>query len=271
LPLPGQLKPLGVAAPLAPEPADPRMRVQLADAAARVQPDRNGFINAMQVWPFSPGALYQVYSSPERVTDIGLQPGEKLISVSAGDTTRWVIGDTSSGAGGDLQAHVLVKPTRPDLKTNLLIYTDRRSYHLELNASANAWLASVSWEYPQDRLMALRAQAAEASAQAPVASGVAVEQLRFRYRILGDHPAWRPTLAFDDGQKVYIQFPAGIAQGEMPPLFVISDHGQAQLVNYRVRSPYYVVDGLFGAAELRLGANPQSVVRIERADAAAAR
>ncbi|HCR1727050.1 TPA: TrbG/VirB9 family P-type conjugative transfer protein, partial [Pseudomonas aeruginosa] len=77
--------------------------------------------------------------------------------------------------------------------------------------------------------------------------------------------------AFDDGEKVYIQFPAGIAQGELPPLFVIGAQGDGQLVNYRFRAPYYVVDRLFGAAELRLGGDGGDVVRIERTDGVARR
>ena len=72
-------------------------------------------------------------------------------------------------------------------------------------------------------------------------------------------------------QKVYIQFPAGIAQGELPPLFVIGPEGDGQLVNYRFRSPYYIVDRLFGAAELRLGGDKGDVVRIERTDGVARR
>ena len=52
LPLPGQLKPLpGPRA--APEPRDPRQRVDLANAAARVQPTRRGYLNAVQVYPSS--------------------------------------------------------------------------------------------------------------------------------------------------------------------------------------------------------------------------
>jgi type IV secretion system protein TrbG len=75
LPLPGQLKPLpGGTAP--PEPKDPTQRITQANAAARVQPVRNGFINAVQVYPFSSGALYQVYAAPGQVTDVALQPGE---------------------------------------------------------------------------------------------------------------------------------------------------------------------------------------------------
>jgi type IV secretion system protein VirB9 len=264
LPLPGQLKP--VVRTARPNPAPPAERIALAGAAARVEPARDGFVNAVQVWPYSAGALYQLYTSPGKVTDIALEPGEKLNAVSAGDTTRWVIGDTVSGSPGGQQVHVLVKPTAADLKTNLLIYTDRRTYHLELTAGPSAWMASAAWRYPEDELIALRARSVAAEAAAPVADDVAIERLRFRYEITGDDPPWRPILAFDDGEKVYIQFPAGIAQGEMPPLFVIDADGAAQLVNYRVRAPYYVVDGLFAAAELRLGAGKQQIVRIERSD-----
>lgn len=105
LPLPGQLKPLPSRSVQirrgAPEVADPTARVIQANVAARIQPTRAGFINAAQVYPYSPGALYQVYASPGDITDIMLQPGEKLVGsgpVAAGDTVRWVIGDTSSGS-----------------------------------------------------------------------------------------------------------------------------------------------------------------------------
>ena len=132
LPLPGQLKPLH-AAPSKPEPGDPRKRVEKANAAARVQPTRNGYINAVQVYPFSSGALYQVYAAPGQVTDVALQEGEQLVGsgpVAAGDTVRWIIGDTESGAGPTKRIHILVKPTRPDLVSNLVINTDRRTYLL---------------------------------------------------------------------------------------------------------------------------------------------
>ncbi len=198
------------------------------------------------------------------MTDIALQEGEQLVSVSAGDTVRWVIGDTSSGAGAGARVHILVKPTRPDLRTNLVVNTDRRTYLLELTATELTWMASVSWDYPQDRLLVLQNQNRRAEAAAPSADDIPLERLHFRYAITGDAPPWRPVRAFDDGEKVYIQFPAGIAQGELPPLFVIGPTGESQLVNYRYRAPYYVVDRLFGAAELRLGGERQQVVRIER-------
>ena len=45
------------------------------------------------------------------------------------------------------QVHILVKPTRPDLVTNLVINTDRRTYHLELRSAEKTYMASVSWAY----------------------------------------------------------------------------------------------------------------------------
>jgi P-type conjugative transfer protein TrbG len=269
LPLPGQLKPRPKGKTAPPEPADPRMRVEQANGAARVQPTRAGYINAVQVYPFSDSALYQVYAAPGEVTDIALEAGERLVGsgpVAAGDTVRWVVGDTESGTGPTKRVHILVKPTRPDLVTNLIINTDRRTYHLELRSAEKTYMASVSWAYPQDQLIALRRQNTAADAAAPVAVGVNIDALNFRYRIEGDNPAWRPLRAFDDGRQVFIEFPRGIGQGEMPPLWVIGAQGGAELVNYRVQGNHLIVDRLFAAAELRLGGDPQKKVRIVRTD-----
>jgi type IV secretion system protein VirB9 len=106
--------------------------------------------------------------------------------------------------------------------------------------------------------------------KAPVDTNVALENVRFRYAITGDNAAWKPLRAFDDGSKVYIEFPGRIDQGEAPPLFVVGQEGNSELVNYRVRGNYYIVDRLFAAAELRLGQKPQQVVRISRTDKIAA-
>ena len=128
-------------------------------------------------------------------------------------------------------------------------------------------MASVSWTYPQDQLIALRGANAEAAASAPVATGLDLAALNFRYRIEGDRVPWKPVRAFDDSAQVFIEFPAGISQGEMPPLFATGAAGDAELVNYRVQGRYMVVDRLFAAAELRLGdRRSEQRVRIVRDD-----
>ncbi|HEY1245619.1 MAG TPA: P-type conjugative transfer protein TrbG [Hyphomicrobiaceae bacterium] len=268
LPLPGQLKPVPEKKERPNDDKQPKERVAEANARAKVDPVKDGYINAIQVYPYTKGALYQLYAAPNQVTDIALEPAEKLVSVSAGDTVRWVVGDTTSGEGKGAQVHILVKPIGPELETNLVIATDRRTYHLEMRSSDKTYMASVSWTYPADELIALKKQRAEADLAGTFVAdaGINIEQIKFRYRIEGDAP-WKPRQVFDDGAKVYIQFPPGLAQSEAPPLFVIGPDAKPALVNYRVRGATYIVDRLFAAAELRLGTEPQRVVRIVRTDA----
>ncbi len=248
-----------------PQPvARPTAAVANANEAAIQEPTATGYINAIQVYPFMDGAIYRLFAAPDKVSDITLQAGEQLVAISSGDTARWVIGDTYSGAANARQVHILVKPYSTGLKTNLVITTDRRTYHLQMESTPATAMAAISWSYPQDTLMALQAQQAQVDAAAPVAAGVTLDNLRFGYVISGDKPAWRPLHVFDDGQKTYIEFPQTLDQGEAPPLFVVGEGGQAELVNYRVQHNYYVVDRLFGVAELRLGGKRQSIVRITR-------
>ena len=99
-------------------------------------------------------------------------------------------------------------------------------------------------------------------------AGIDLSRVNFRYEVSGDRAPWRPLRAFDDGKQVFIEFPRGVAQGEMPPIFVVGPEGStSELVNYRVRANYMIVDRLFAAAELRFGSGKrQQRVRISRTD-----
>ncbi|HET6523585.1 P-type conjugative transfer protein TrbG [Sphingopyxis sp.] len=257
-----------LAVPLGAREADPKLGVGRANAEARVQPGKHAYRNAIQQYAWAEGALFQVYAAPGQVTDIILEEGEQLVGpgpVASGDTVRWIIGDTISGTGATRRVHILVKPTRPDIMTNLVINTDRRTYHVELRANAATYMAAVSWTYPADALIALRAATAEQERLTPVASGIDLARLDFRYRISGDKAAWRPRRVFSDGRQVYVEFGEDIATGEMPPLFAIGGSGDAELLNYRVAGRYMIVDRLFERAELRLGKGRSArAVRIER-------
>lgn len=247
------------------KPLSPAVRrVRAANHEATLEPQARAFVNAAQIYPFSDGALYRLYAAPELVTDIALQTGETIISVAAGDTARWTVGDTTSGTGDAKRVHILVKPFIAGLTTNLVITTDRRTYHLQLESTSTTAMSALSWTYPQDELLAIRRAADQQRAATPIASGLAVEQLNFGYAITGDRPNWRPLRAFDDGRQTFIEFPPSLAVGEAPPLFAMGPKGDAQLVNYRVSGRFYVVDRLFDAAELRLGERKQAVVRITR-------
>ena len=238
-------------------------RVQNANAAARVEPRREGYYNSIQIYPWSEGALYQVYAAPGQITNIALEPGESLTGagpIAAGDTARWIIGDTESGSGVTRRVHILVKPSRADITTNLVVTTDRRVYMIELRSGETPYMPAVAWAYPQPP--AGQRQAVPATPAIPTGT-----ERNYRYALTGDAPPWRPVSVYDDGRRVYIEFPRGIVQGEMPPLFVIGPDGESQIVNSRIHQHILIVDRLFGAAELRLGGGDrQQTVRIVRTD-----
>ncbi|SFX98284.1 type IV secretion system protein VirB9 [Paracoccus pantotrophus] len=243
----------------------PEGRVTNANAAARVEPRREGYYNAIQIYPWSEGALYQVYAAPGQITDIALEHGEVLSgegSIAAGDTARWIIGDTESGSGASRRVHVFVKPTREDISTNLVISTDRRVYMIELRAREALYMPSVSWTYP-----AQPGGKRQPAVAAPLIPAPAARNYRYGLQVEGASPPWRPVSVFDDGRRTYVVFPRGIAQGEMPPLFVLGPDGEAQIVNSRTHGNVLIVDRIFAAAELRLGSGKrQQVVRILRVE-----
>nr|WP_249147939.1 P-type conjugative transfer protein TrbG [Bradyrhizobium jicamae] len=244
------------------EEPEPVSRVETANSAARVEPRRRGYFNAAQIYAYSPGALYQIYAAPGQITDIALEEGEQLTGsgpIAAGDTVRWVVGDTESGSGDTRRVHILVKPTRASIETNLVVNTDRRTYLIELRSRERPYMPSVAWYYPETVRERLRSVALKPVLPDPT------ERIS-RYSIEGDSPPWRPLSVYDDGRKVYVEFPQGIVQGEMPPLFVIGPDGKTELVNYRAYGNVLIVDRLFAAAELRLGGEHQQKVRIVRTD-----
>ncbi|MBK8840732.1 MAG: P-type conjugative transfer protein TrbG [Hyphomonadaceae bacterium] len=242
---------LMLASPALAQPNAP-LRSPPAMKAATRGPGDASLVGALHEFAYERGALYAVQASPQRITDIALEPGETLLSVSAGDTTRWIVGDAQSGIAGNIQSHILVKPNAANLATNLVIMTDRRVYHVDLKSTSSAAMASVAWRYPVEMTLATsQPPAPPPAAAAPPPSPVFTpETLNLRYRIDGDKPDWRPLSAFDDGKQVYIEMPDNLI--EAPPLSVIGDEG-LEAVNYRIRGKYYIVDRLFKKAELRLG------------------
>jgi len=265
----------------APRPSPAARAVQAANAAARSNPTDARYVNSTLFYDFEPGRLYELRTSPDFLTAIMLRPGEKLVAKAAGDTVRWVLGETVQGSGLNQQVVVLVKPMRGGLRTNLVLTTDQRTYLIEVvSGEGKTYTSAVSWNYPQEEMQALAAaQAQQAALQAQleartaavqVSSGLSVDQLNFNYQVKpvrGRAPRWQPLRVFDDGTKTYIQFPVNMASTEAPPLFLIGPSNRAELVNYRYINGYYVVDQLIDVAELRIGEKPQTAVRITRTGA----
>lgn len=219
--------------------------------------------------------LPSVVCAPLFVCDLALQPGEVVNDINIGDGVRWQITPATQGAGATLVTHVMIKPTDIGLKTNLVITTDRRAYTIKLVSRRKDWMPRVSFFYPEEpeaKWSAFRAQQEnlrEASLTAEPVENAA--NLDFAYEIYGDRPRWRPVRVYTNGAKTYIQFPRGVAHGDLPALVALGDDGglfsepSKQLVNYRYVYGRFEVDKVLDRAMLISGVGwDQVTVKIRR-------
>ncbi len=194
-----------------------------------------------------------IVCAPLRVCDIELQPGETVQGVPhIGDGVRWKIGPAVSGSDSHRVTHLIVKPTEPGLDTNLIVPTDRRTYHLRLVSSTRQYVSSVAFDYPEDRQQAWsdlsKVSSSSASGIGPGGGDmptVAVNRLNFNYKIkvVKGKPTFKPLRAMDDGYHTYIAMNEELPQREAPVLIGISPDGNEQMINYRLKGNLYVVDG----------------------------
>jgi P-type conjugative transfer protein TrbG len=265
--LPGQMKPMPKPVTLPGKPSSPEQVVANANRKAAQVPDEKGYFNAVVQYNFEAGTLYQVYAAPMRVTDIVLEPGEHILGEPAsGDVVRWELALGKSMDKGVEAWHLYLKPTRPELETNLVVNTDKRTYLLELHSYESTYMAAVHWTYPQDEIAKFEAETAQIDEldknSAPVLS---LDALNFNYaiQVVKGRPVWTPVQVFDDGRRTFVRFPATMLVREAPALFVLRDK-ETQLVNYRMKGDFYVIDRLIDSAELRVGQQEQEIVRVLR-------
>jgi P-type conjugative transfer protein TrbG len=248
--------------------------IDKANRESSDDPEATTYFNAIQVYQFDPGRLYQIYTAPFRITDIALRPGEKIVGEpAAGDTVQWAIARGKSMEGGVEQQHIYLKPFRPGLHTNLIINTDQRTYLCLIHSYKETFMAGVKWRYPREEAasMSLRTDVAN-NARKSSSKLVSLDALNMRYviEVIEGNPRWKPIQVFDDGAKTIIRFPTSMSVREAPALFVLRND-ETQLVNYRVRprpgltGVDFEIDRLIDRAELRLGQDDDAeVVQITR-------
>lgn len=216
---------------------------------------------------FYPFGQYQakVICSPIRVCDIALQAGEKITDTpSTGDSVRWDIFKSISGANDKKISHVVVKPKDVDLETNLIVRTDRRVYHIELiSRNDGEYINQVAFYYPNDIQNNWRdeelkdtEEKTQVVAQKDVSECAAdIDHFDTAYDIRGGTTTTKPRLVYNNGVKTCILMPDESKSWEAAAFVVISKDDKKQLTNYRVLKNWYVIDKVFEHGALLIGEN----------------
>lgn len=227
----------------------------------------------------APGEVRFIYGASQptvvcsllHVCDIALEAGETVVDLKVGDSARWMVERSASGSDEGIIEHITIKPTDIGLLSNMRIYTDRRTYALNLKSSASEFMSSISFSYPEQSLKRfaevkslLRQSTQQYTTQVPNAQGDSISllsNLNFNYELSGDEELY-PLRVFNDGNKTYVQMPPNMLQGKLPALVAVTaTHAFSQddtsLTNYRLINNTFVVDGIPQHLRLILG-NEQS-------------
>jgi len=202
---------------------------------------------------YSPYGSPLVACAPLQLCQIILEKGENIQDIAVGDPTRWQLakmymGDQENGDGSHI---VTIKPSAEEMATNLTITTDRRLYRFRLVAEKTTSSPTINFWYPEDTLKRNTRNAKKRVVKQQTNSNklasperFSLEETNFKYTLKGDNPVWKPAQAFDNGVKTFILFPDAVASGDLPVAFA-SLNGKQALVNYRFKTPYMSLDGVY--------------------------
>ena len=205
-------------------------------------------------YDYDPGFIYHVYSSPFRITDIELEPGEVLSGeIITGDSGRWMI---ESGVTGD-RAHIYLKPTQTNLETSMIINTNRRRYYLIIRSYDQKYMVGVRWRYPKTELAQAFANvrslpeviidaSSEDGLGIPLLGNQQFNAYSFDYKVIhpkGSKVRWIPVRVYDDGIRTFIELAQDALNFELPVVH-LGRRKKDELVNYRVVDTTLVIDKL---------------------------
>lgn len=217
-----------------------------------------------------------IICAPLRVCDVELEPGEVVQGTPhIGDSVRWKISPAVSQEGDQKVTHLIIKPTEAGLDTNLMIPTDRRTYHLRLVSSRDQYLARVAFEYPDNNAPVWQKMmqsgngrnGGKEAAPAPDLLPISVDRLYFNYKVdvVKGKPRFKPVRVMDDGSKTFISMNEDVPVEEAPILIMVEPDGSEQMVNYRLKGNIYTIDRMVEKVALITGTgSAQQKIEITR-------
>jgi type IV secretory pathway VirB9-like protein len=248
-----------------------------------------------------PAEIPSIVCAVLQVTDVALEPGEAITSVSTGDNLRWSVEAVVSGEGGSSQPHLIIKPFDRGLVTSVIVTTTRRSYHLTLRSTDQQYMHAVSFTYPgEPQKQAAPAPAPEQKPKVNVALTQEVDppptpEKKPAHKTSGDlprggkvhldppgrpqftqdpdsyqisgNPRWRPINVYNDGRKTYVVMTEEMTKTEAPAMLVLRRNNylfgyDKVLANYRVQHKTYIVDTVFDRAILVSGSDKVTLTRV---------
>lgn len=223
----------------------------------------DGKLNASELtYDFYDDSLYCVNVKVGHVTDIILHQGENFISAIGGDTKQWMIDKARVGN----VTHIYIKPLVNSARTDIIINTDKRSYHFLVTAT-DYYNPIVSFNFPEEVAAQKKAEIQKLNEPTKQEKEfmtifteskngeVILKDMNYKYKVKANNKKLAedicPKKVFDDGIRTYIEMPQN--RYDLPVLYNVDvlDNEKLTLVNYRIKGKYYIADRVFNHARLQ--------------------
>lgn len=208
-------------------------------------------------YEFKADSQFEVHTQKGYVTDIKLKPGETITYLGAGDTTRWLVDQSSVGG----VTHVYIKPLADGIRTNMIINTSSHSYRLIIDEGVD-FTPIVEFSFPSEDMRQTLLTKPVLTKEEKKFSDIYMKKGKSGKRVLktlnknykiNKHGSFTedmlPTEIFDDGIRTYYKMPQS-NKYDLPTLYLVED-GKLSLVNYRVRGEFFIADRVFNKARLK--------------------
>ncbi len=209
------------------------------------------------IFTYNDNSVYEIYATPNFLTTLQLNHDEKVTFLAGGDTENWQIEETNGGKKNN--TFIFIKPLEEDLKTNVVITTNKRIYNLRINSTLSEYNSLVKWNYPEDSLMI-----AKFNDENTQLSTTNAEDINLNYYIGSKDYYFAPKNVYDDGNKTYFIMKENIQ--ELPILFAKGDDNQYSQVTFRVEKKgtdvLYTVDRTASRFKFQIG--KKSVIVVNR-------
>ncbi|MBF0478410.1 MAG: TrbG/VirB9 family P-type conjugative transfer protein [Candidatus Omnitrophica bacterium] len=200
-----------------------------------------------------------------RACMIELAEGEEILDASPGDTERWTYKVSYQVTNDASRPVITVKPFfGNNIETNIVIVTNKRIYDVQLKSiDSGDYTPRIGFYYPEQNASVLLPH--KEHKDQTDSSSIKVEQMNFDYRLMGNKKLeWFPVMVFDDGKKVYIKMSERVKYMELPVFVGVTEKGVKEIVNYRYREPFMIIDKIFNEGMLILNNDNQKIVKISR-------
>lgn len=199
--------------------------VFMADAGAETIPVRGELDPRIRTATYDGAQVYKLQGFVGYAIELIFEDGEKFAGTGGGDLE----GVTVDSHGNS----VLLKPHAAIVATNLVVFTDRRSYRFDYAVSSRApnrvtdeVMYAVRFVYPPPKTAA--GEDARAVVERELGAAVAGRPRNTDYWYCG-HRALQPVAVSDDGVHTRITFSD---RAEIPAVFVRNEDGSESLLNF---------------------------------------